>query len=359
MSAQEIEQLRQELKAHDAKKPRPPLSRIAFVIEPTQPALLDCFANRSRAVACVADEGGTILGGHGMKADNAVGMFATLNKAWEGGTVGSERRTVESLITDNPRMTLAVAVQPPVMEAWRVSTGNLSRGSGSQARCLFSYPASTQGTRLYSEAAPHMPALREFVGRIRTLLDMPLTYDAEATMVLRPPVLSFTTEGKAAWVKFHDEAERELGPGGDLADARDVASKAAENVARLAALLHVFEHGPAGQIGAAHVEAAADIVTWHLYEAQRYFTEAAPTESVVNADKLEAWLVRRFHETGEAKTKTQTVLRLGPGAIRHRPELDAALAELVRRGRARKSKDGPRTEVIEVNPALLGGSHGA
>jgi putative DNA primase/helicase len=144
-----------------------------------------------------------------------------------------------------------------------------------------------------------------------------------------------------------------------LSDARDVASKAAENVARLAALLHVFEHGPAGEIGRNHVDAAARIVSWHLYEAQRYFTETAPTPALVNAEKLEAWLVRRFHERGEPRIRVTTIQQFGPGAIRHREELAAALGELVRRKRARKVKDERGAECVELNPALLGGNHGA
>ena len=195
-----------------------------------------------------------------------------------------------------------------------------------------------------------MPSLAAFNRRIGELLEIPLTLDDSRT--LTPPRLSFTREAKIAWIAFHDEVEREIAPGGDLADARDAASKAADNAARLAALLHVFEHGPQGQISESHVLAATQIVTWHLYQFRRYFCELAPTPEMVNAQKLEAWLIRRRQETGEIHTKTQVILNQGPGGTRHRKELDEALMVLVRAGRARVTKEN-RTELVELNPALL------
>ena len=46
-------------------------------------------------------------------------------------------------------------------------------------------------------------------------------------------------------------------------------AKAAENAARIAGVLWVFEHGPCGQIDAETMEAGAAIASWHLHEAKR------------------------------------------------------------------------------------------
>ena len=62
-------------------------------------------------------------------------------------------------------------------------------------------------------------------------------------------MLSLTPEAKAAWVEYHDAIESELSSGGELYDVRDVASKSADNAARLAALFQMFE-GAGGAIGA-------------------------------------------------------------------------------------------------------------
>src|SRR4051794_8180813 len=100
----EIEELRHELRRHEEKKPRPILARTAVMMEPTIPALLDCLANRSRSVAVITAEGGNFLNGHAMKAETAGGTLATYNEAWDGRAVGNERRSVDSVRVDNPRL---------------------------------------------------------------------------------------------------------------------------------------------------------------------------------------------------------------------------------------------------------------
>ena len=66
---------------------------------------------------------------------------------------------------------------------------------------------------------------------------------------LSPAPMSLAPDAKAAWIAFHDTIERELASGGELFDVRDVASKSADNAARLAALFQIFEHGLGGAIG--------------------------------------------------------------------------------------------------------------
>ena len=76
-------------------------------------------------------------------------------------------------------------------------------------------------------------------------------------------MLDLSPAAHAAWVRLHDLVEGGLGTGGAYQTVRDVAAKAAENAARLAALFHVLEHGPAGTIGADHLLGAEEIVRKH------------------------------------------------------------------------------------------------
>jgi len=133
-----------------------------------------------------------------------------------------------------------------------------------------------------------------------------------------------------------------------------VASKAAENVARVAALFHLFEHGPRDAIAAAQIAAAARIVTWHLFEARRFLGAAALPKPLSNAAKLEAWVVAQCRERGVDGVTLRDVMRLGPNPVRRKPDLLAALAELTESDRARLEDDG---RTIRINPALLGASH--
>tara|TARA_R100000365_G_scaffold3488_1_gene11651 strand:- start:13439 stop:13996 length:558 start_codon:yes stop_codon:yes gene_type:complete len=54
-------------------------------------------------------------------------------------------------------------------------------------------------------------------------------------------VLEFTPEAADLWVKTADEIEGQLSPGGFYEQVQDHGSKLAEMIARLAALLHLFE----------------------------------------------------------------------------------------------------------------------
>jgi hypothetical protein len=166
-----------------------------------------------------------------------------------------------------------------------------------------------------------------------------------------PQPLDMEADAFAAWRQFHDGIERELRDGGELADLRDVASKAPENVARVAALLHLFEHsGPIGRVSAAHVVAAVRIVTWHLSEARRFLGGMALHKAVANAVKLDAWLLATCRERGADSVTAREVMHRGPNSVRRKAELLVALAELTEAGRARLEDDG---RTIRINPALL------
>lgn len=143
-----------------------------------------------------------------------------------------------------------------------------------------------------------------------------------------------------------------------MAETKDVASKAADNAARLAALFHLFENGPGGTIGLAHMMAAATPASWHLYEARRFMGEIALPVELNNAAKLEAWLVGYCQKERVAEVSTRDAQRLGPNCTREKRTLDAALAELAEPGRVRVV-DGGRRKLVRINPLLLEGDHGA
>src|SRR5690606_19947906 len=83
--------------------------------------------------------------------------------------------------------------------------------------------------------------LADFNRQISKIFSQPIQMDDDGS--LTPFVLSLEPEAKAAWVAFHNAIEGELKSGGELQDVRDLASKAADNAARLAALFQVFENG--------------------------------------------------------------------------------------------------------------------
>jgi len=139
---------------------------------------------------------------------------------------------------------------------------------------------------------------------------------------------------------------------GSFRGVRDVAAKAAENDARLAALFHVLERGTSGMIAAEEIRAAACIVGWHLNEARRLLADLDTPPSLAAAIRLDSWLRNEALANGTDRVPTKRIYQYGPNSVRDSRDLRAALAILNERGRARMEENG-RRRCVATNPALL------
>lgn len=344
--------LEAELRAHQANRPQPPRVPRLIYVDATPEALAYGLAKRWPSGAVLSSEAGTVLGSHGMSREAAMRNMAMLNTLWDGGALPIERRTSESIVVKGARLTVGLAVQGATLRAFVDDSRGLARGIGLFARMLLACPESTQGTRAYKEPPEHWPAVARLHRRIESILEVPAPVD-EATGALAPAMLTLQPQAKAAWVGFHDAIEAELRADGELRDVRDVASKAADNVARLAALLTVFERPGAVSIDADTLNAAGRIVAWHLDEARRFFGGLAVDPAIVDAGRLEAWLIERMRSSGDDQVATQYVQQfITPKRLRERSTLDAALATLSALGRLRVVT-ADRRRLIELNPAVV------
>ncbi len=315
----------------------------------TPEALSHALATGWPSAAVLSAEAGAVFGSHGMGYETILRNLALLNVFWDGGEIAVDRRSKSSFQLRDRRLTFGVMVQPEAWRGFMARAGALPRGTGFIARFLIAWPASTQGQRLYRPAPVEMSAVDRFNRRIRELLDMPLITDANGGLV--PTVLDLSPSAHAAWVQAHDTIERELGGDGSYAPIRDVAAKAAENIARLAALLHLLEHGTAGSISRACVECATQLVLWHLQEAHRLLGDLDAPPALSAAIRFDAWLCGEAQRTGDGRIPTTRVYRYGPGCVRDNKDMKEALALLAEHGRARLKEDGRRRFVV-VNPAL-------
>jgi hypothetical protein len=166
---------------------------------------------------------------------------------------------------------------------------------------------------------------------------------------LAPLMLTLSPEAKAAWIAFHDAVEAQLRSGGDLHDVRDVASKSADNAARLAALFHVFS-GATGPVAIESFDSAASIVAWHLSESKRFFGELSVPDDLANTARLDKWLIGHCLSEGTSTVGKRTAQQFGP--LRKADPLSAALKTLEDMERLRVQRVGKQI-VIHVNPALL------
>lgn len=336
----------------NAMPPQPEPVRVPVILRSDDTTESLCYDLRFGwpSAALLESEAGTVFGGHAMKADNIMAGLGVKNKLWDGAGYRITRRTKESFtVPPGARYTCALQVQPRVILEFQGKNGGLARGIGFWARYLMTEPESTQGTRFYRDPPANTPKLKKLHARLFELLEIEPVFDERGNPEARR--LKFSAEGKRAWIKAHDAIEAKLVRGGEYADLRDAASKGADNIARIAALFHILEHGPDGDVSAENVRRAMAIVDYHLNEALRFFAGLVVTPAERDAAKLEEWLV------AEARNRCSNTLPRSEAYKvafnnRNRERFEAAVKALEGLGHIRDMKNGTK-KTIEVRPGLV------
>jgi putative DNA primase/helicase len=346
---------RVSLATHDTLEPKPPLVPKLLMQDITSAALVHSLGSRWPSSGMVSAEAGAVLGGHSMSADELMRTLSLQNSIWSGETIDVSRRASESFTVRGARMTIGIALQPDTLREFMQRSGDLARGTGWLARMLVAIPASTQGYRKFIEPPAHWSLVSRFNHRLLELLRLPMPLVGDECE-LNLPVLDFDADAKACWIKIHDAFEESLRKGGEFAEMRDTASKAAENVARIAALFHILEHGPTGLIDANNVDHAGVLVAWHLNEAARMTSGMSITPQALAAQDLDDWLLMRCGLTGKSSVSNREALQYGPSRLRAGHALEAALTVLIEARRVRLVELG-RRRLIQINPELLEVGH--
>lgn len=342
----------QQLHALDAIEPIPPRVPKLIYGDATQEALTFALATKWPSGGVISSEAGSVFGGHGMGAESVMRNLAALNQLWDGATLPVERRSSECYTVRGARLTMALQVQEQTIRTFFANTKGLARGTGFLARFLVSWPKSTQGTRHFTEAPASWPALARFNDRITAILNRPAHINANGT--LTPTLMTLAPDAKAAWVAFHNGIESELSNGGELYDVRDVASKTADNAARLAALFHAFDGG-IGPINIQAMESAAQVTAWHLHEARRFLCELAMQTDLASAARLEGWMLDYCKREKTNFVPTRVIQQfITPVSLRDKATFESAMLELETLGRARLVKDGKK-HLIQLRPEILEG----
>lgn len=338
----------------DLRRPKEPRNARMLRGDDTPEALSVALQNYPIA-AIISSEAGVIFGSHSMGAEKVQGNLAQINVMWDGGPISQDRIGRERVYVSILRATMGLQVQPTVLQHFMERTGGLARGIGFFARFLYSEPETTQGSRFYADPPADMPALRAFHARVAALLSMPAEFDDFDQLVTHYVCLD--PDAHKCWAAFHDEVEEQLGGDDYLSGIRDVASKAAENAARLACCYHTFNTATPipPPIPRATMSDACAVMRWYLEEAVRFGQVADTTEEVRNAELVEVWLVRRLRMNPKADITVNMLRQQGPGALRKlRVKLDAAIELLEDHGRIRTAQGhGTKKRYITVAPQVI------
>ena len=342
----ELDKAKNDLRVLEAAAPAKPFEPRMIYTDFTPEVLGFNLATGYPTAGVISSEAGTVFGSHGMGKDSIMRNLALINQLWDGAAVRVDRRTSDSFTISGARLTVSLQVQQEALQEFYAKNGELARGSGFMARFLISVPPSTQGTRLFRDEPDTWPALEKFNDRLKALLSdtLPMTEKCR----LEPCVMTFSPEVKTLWVSQYNAIEKALGNGGKLEDINDMASKAADNIARLAALFHYFEHGKT-PICEDCLNRAAVIVLWHLNEAKRFFDDIATPPEQIRLKKLDNWLIGKAQNERTHGMRQNHILQYGP--IRKSEQLNEALETLQELDRIRIDRSGSAKLVI-INPKL-------
>lgn len=268
-------------------------------------------------------------------------FVALLNRLWEGKSFAAHRKTSQSFIIENRRLTLNLMMQPLLMEQMIHQATGISRQSGFLARCLLAFPDSSMGTRFYQEPPATLEGLYAYEQRIKDCLDQTKRLNQAGCINL--PLLKMDSRAKQIWVQFFNSIEFGLSTQGQWLEIKDFASKAAENAVRLAALFHLFS-GNIGDINAESIEQAIALMHWYLQEALRLLTkEPSANPNFEDARTLLKWLLER--KIGAISPRE--ILQKSP--LRSTLQRDNALEILIENHHVRLVKNG-NSSIIVLNP---------
>lgn len=327
------------LLAHMRAKPtQPKLVRVSYD-DVTPEAWLVGMADNFPASALFSSEASSILNGR------AFADLEKLNQAWSSGTLSSDRKTQRSVYLAWCRLMLALMIQPEPLARYLEGKGQKAKGLGFWARALVCDPGSTQGTRLVYDGTQSWEYCDRFADRVFALLTK--AADLVGKEGYEPEVLEFSSEAAAHWFAVHNWIEGEIRQGGRYEGAGDHASKLADNIARVAAVLHYFE-GFEGPISIETLSIAQTLCDDASTDYLRIFVP--PPREFQDANDLNEWF-NRYRKQGAATLPRNFARKHCPNALRSEGRFYIALEVLKQHGIVTEFLDAKMTTHINLNPA--------
>jgi len=240
----------------------PPTPRL-LADDVTPEAMTSLLAEHGGRLAVISAEGGIfdVLAGRYSKTPN---IDAAL-KGHAGDTLRVDRKNRPPEYIEHPALTMALAVQPSVLEA--IGRVGEFTGRGLLARFLYALPVSTVGRRKVGAAPVPVAVRQRYTERLQRLAE-------DLAPWADPMVLTLTPAAAELHLAAEHRLEPRLAPAGDLGSIVEWASKFLGAVARIAALLHLAEHGAAGArrpIDEATMRAALTVGDYYLAHALAVF----------------------------------------------------------------------------------------
>lgn len=308
-------------------------------------------------------EGGQLLKGHSLQADNAVAVLGAITRLWDDGgleRIRSKSNADASGIVFNRRLSLSLMVQEITIRD--VLRDPVMRGQGFLARFLFCAPDNLLGTRTLSlerlsRKAEDDLRIAHYWERLEELMLTPEAVDPQRLGEVAAPALIPTSDAKKLWLEFYNANELKLGRFGDHEPVAEFAIRAPQQALRLATVLAFFEGK--SQVDEEAMYAAVCLAEHSTQEWHRY-TVATFDPALEAARDISDWLVAKVR-AGEEKWLEFTGrqwLQCGYGRYRTARKRDQAFRLLLERKHLLETPDGYRLNPLLLENSAEGGGEG-
>jgi len=306
----------QDLLEHEQSKPTiPNRSGVRTISDTTPEAALSIFHEEGVNSAILrSSEGEEILCGH------ATRQLSMLNAPWSGEAKRVDRKTSDSFCVKT-RLSIYIQAQPSVVLKFIERSEGNARASGFFARALITYPSSTQGMRQINPVS--MANLEAYDNAVMKLMEKNVKASQDASF--ERSLIRFSFEAKERWFVVAKAIEWELRQGGRFEGFGDHASKLADNIARVAVVLHCADYGLEGEVSLDTLESAIHLCFWFSNEFISLFN--FPSKEVQDAHILSAWLNEKRRE-GYRYLRKSHIRRYGPNRLRNIELLNLLLSLL-------------------------------
>jgi hypothetical protein len=344
---EKVEQLAQELAELEAAEPQIPKAPRIWTSDVTTEHLATMMQDNGEALAVMSSEGGIFETMAGRYSQGVANIDLYL-MGHAGDAVRVDRGSKPTVMLDDPRLSMALAVQPDVLASLSNKPG--FKGRGLLGRVLFVLPPSTLGQRQGNTQRMDVFTQTNYEAAITHLIDIAHGDNRQ------PWTLELSRDAYTAWLAFWREVELELAAGGRFEHCRDWAGKLPGAVGRVAGLFHAVrdvDNSATRYIELNDMQAA--IATgWALAEhALAAYGLMGADPDVEDAKVLLTWAQRK----GLAKFTQRDAHRNHGSRWPKAGELLAGLGVLEERGYIRHrqqpsgEKGGRPTVFYEVNPA--------
>ena len=308
-------------------EPAAPVRPYLTINEGTAEGLAKLMPQLPGALGIFSAEGAQFLNGHGFTHEAKLRTAAAFATLWDGKELRGVRAGDGMRGITGRRLACHAMIQPDAARG--VLSDPVLRDQGFLSRFLPAAAESLAGGRMWKEPAEGIePALRRYTATMLTIFEIPQPAANAQGNELTPRSLALSPSARELWIEFYNEVERDMGKGRRFAEMQDVASKGAEQAARIAGVLAMVDDPYAADVGADAMGRACILMHWYLSEALRLAEAYCVPQEVADAEAVLEWARAR----GLRKVDAATIQKSGPGPVRRKDRFDPAIEALLASG---------------------------